>query len=489
MHKPETTLNEKDTEKGLNLVLREGMATQSMIILTSGTFLIAFALALGATPLQIGIISAIPLYSNVLQILSIELVSRWKSRKKVVVIGTFIGRSAYAGIALLPFMPGEDYRLYVMMMALAVQHGMGAISNGSWSSWMRDLIPGKTRGRFLSYRLFCTQILSVLLSIGVAIMLDFIEQYYPGQDLYVYASLFMIGSLAGVMGSLLLYKTPEPIQTDAKEPLVSLLSLPFKHKNFRKLMAYMASWNFAVNMAVPFLTVYLLQTLGLSMTYVIGLTTLSQLGNIIFFRFWGYYSDRYSNKTILKLSAPLYILALAATVFCTLPNTHAFTLPLLITLYLIAGIATAGTGLASSSIGMALAPRKHSVAYLSVLSLTNALAAGTAPILAGLLAEYTTHWDWTLTTNLSLGSVTVLSLRHLDFLFVLTLLLGLHAMYRLKQIHEDGDVKTIVLIREIVLKVRRLYSGMIGKPIIIRVPMALYYTLAFSRKKSKSKIG
>jgi MFS family permease len=487
MQTPSTSLSPQEVDRGLGLVLREGLATQSMIILTSGAFLVAFALELGASPLQIGIISSIPLYSNVLQILSIELVRRWQSRKRVVVIGTMIGRSAYAGIALLPLFPAEDYRLYLMMLALAVQHGMGAVSNGSWSSWMRDLIPDKQRGRFLSYRLVCTQIISVVLSLGVAVLLDQLNIYYPGRELFIYASLFMLGSLAGIIGSILLAKTPEPTQSSTPQPLLSLISLPFRHQNFRRLMTYMASWNFAVNMAAPFLTVYLLQTVGLSMTYVIGLMTLSQLGNIAFFRFWGYYADRFSNKTILRVSAPLYLLTLAGTVFATLPDIHVFTFPWLIVLFLVAGVATAGTGLASSSIGLALAPRENSVAYLSVLSLTNALASGTAPIIAGALAEYTINWDWSWNIPAAEEVITLVSLRHWDFLFLLSFLFGLHAMFRLGRVHEPGGASGRFLLRVIAANVREERQTRQHQPWIVKMPASVYSAVAKPQRSKKAK--
>ncbi|WKN42185.1 MFS transporter [Tunicatimonas pelagia] len=487
MNSQTNSLGSTQVQRGLNLVLREGLATQSMIILTSGAFLIAFALELGATPLQIGIISSIPLYSNVLQILSIELVRRWRSRKRVVVIGTLVGRSAYAGIALLPLLPNGDTRLYLMMVALAVQHGMGAVSNGSWSSWMRDLIPDKQRGRFLSHRLVYTQIISIALSLGVAFLLDRLNVYYPGQDLTIYAALFMIGSLAGIVGSFLLAKTPEPIQKDTPQPLLSLLLLPFQHTNFRQLMAYMASWNFAVNIASPFLTVYLLQTVGLSMTYVIGLTTLSQLGNIAFFRFWGYYADRFSNKTILRVSAPLYLFALLGTVYATLPEVHTFTLVWLVILFLLAGVGTAGTGLASSSIGLALAPRENSVAYLSVLSLINALASGTAPILAGLLASYTQNWNWTLSIPMSDSIITLISLRHWDFLFVLSFLLGLYALYRLRLVREPGGVQGRFLVKVVIANMRQEQKLRQHKPWILTVPISVYAVVAKPQKNKKAK--
>ena len=446
----QNTLSASDTQRGLRLVIREGMATQTMIILTSGTLLVALALKLGATHLQVGIISSIPLFSNVCQIASIYLVQRWRRRKKVVVLGTLLGRSAYLIIALLPFVPVEGYGVYLMMGALAMQHCLGAVSNGSWSSWMRDLVPHRTMGAFFSKRLAIVQTLSVFLSAATILLLSQAESRGGTTELFAYGGLFAIGSLAGLLGTFFLSRTPEPNYQPDFTPLVSLIKLPFRHANFRQLMTYMASWNFAVNLATPFFTVYMLEKLGLSMAYVIALTTLTQVFNVFFFRRWGRYADRYSNKTVLGICAPLYLLCIGGMVFTTLPGAHAGTLPLLVLLHALMGVATAGTGLASSSIGLKLAPHAHSVAYLSMLSFTNSLAAGMAPILSGWLSGYlvTSAWIWEVASPFADGgSLSLISLQHWDFLFLLSSVAGTGALYWLSRLQEAGDASRRVLIR------------------------------------------
>ena len=444
------TLSASDTQHGLRRVIQEGMATQTMIILTSGALLVALALRLGATHLQIGIISAIPLFSNVCQIASIYLVQRWQRRKKVVVLGTMFGRSAYLLIALLPFVHAEGYGVYLMMVALALQHGLGAVSNGSWSSWMRDLVPHRTMGAFFSKRLAIVQTLSIFLSVTTILLLSRAESRGAAAELRAYGGLFFVGSLAGLLGTYFLSRTPEPAYHPERTPLLSLIKLPFRHANFRQLMTYMASWNFAVNLATPFFTVYMLEKLGLSMTYVIALTTLSQMFNVLFFRRWGRYADRYSNKTVLGICAPLYLLCIGGMVFTTLPGPHAGTLPLLILLHALMGVATAGTGLASGSIGLKLAPPTHSVAYLSMLSFTNSLAAGVAPVLSGWLSGYlvTTSWTWKIVNPFAESiSLSLVSLQHWDFLFLLSFVAGSGALYWLSRLQETGDTSRRVLIR------------------------------------------
>ena len=446
----QSTISPAATQRGLQLVIREGMATQSMIILTSGALLVALSLKLGATYLQIGVITSIPLFSNVFQVVSIYLVQRWRRRKKVVVACTALGRAAYLLIALVPFVGVGTYSIYVIIVALLLQHGLGAVSNGSWSSWMRDLIPHRTMGAFFSQRLAIVQTLSIFLSIATVLLLNQVEEQGGSAELYLYGGFFLVGSLAGLVGSYFLSKTPEPIYQPEHTHLLSLMRLPFRHPNFRRLMAYMASWNFAVNLATPFFTVYLLEVLGFSMAYIIGLTTLSQVFNVLFFRMWGRYADRYSNKTVLSICAPLYLLCIVGMIFTTLPGPHVGTLPLLIILHALMGIATAGTGLASGSIGLKLAPQEHSVAYLSMLSFTNSLASGVAPILSGWLSEHLvkTSWSWSIPVPfLERESLSLLSLHHWDFLFVLSFAAGWFALYRLHVLQEEGDTSRRTLLK------------------------------------------
>lgn len=187
------------------------------------------------------------------------------------------------------------------------------------------------------------------------------------------------------------------------------------------------------------------------MGYVIGLTTLTQVFNVLFFRRWGRYADRYSNKTVLGICAPLYLLCIAGITFTTLPDVYAGTLPLLIALHALMGVATAGTGLASGSIGLKLAPREHSVAYLSMLSFTNSLAAGVAPVLSGWLSGFlvTTTWSWTVSWSW-VGATRpwlVISWQHWDFLFLLSFVAGGYALYRLHLLQEVGNVSRRVLLR------------------------------------------
>lgn len=430
--------------KDLELVIKEGLVTQAMSVLTSGTFLIAYALKLGATPFQIGVMTAIPLFANILQLASVYFVQKSGSRKKVVVTCTAIGRSSFVLIALLPFIGITTEGMVIVMLTLCLQHGMGAISTGAWSSWMRDIIPHTQLGSFFSKRLLLCHIISVSLSLGCAFFIHQILQHHGELELYSYGLLFFIGAICGLTGSYLLSKTPEPTMPSGTRTWLRQIKKPIKHRNFRNLMLFMASWNFAINLSVPFATVYMLKTLELSLATVIGLTTITQIANITCFRMWGNYADRYGNKAVLTICAPLYLLSILSWIYTTLPGKYEFTVPLLVLIHIVNGIATAGTGLAASSMGLKLAPKKDSVAYLSLLSFTNAIASGLAPLLSGWSAMWFVDKSifWTIQSHLS-GKPVEMFLFHLrdwDFFFVFSFTFGLFALYRLAKVKEAGIV-------------------------------------------------
>ena len=75
-------------------------------------------------------------------------------------------------------------------------------------------------------------------------------------------------------------------------------------------MRFLFVWSLTSNLAIAFFAVYMLSELGLSLPAVTGLTVLGQATNILFMRVWGPMADRVGSKTVLSLSASLYLLVI-----------------------------------------------------------------------------------------------------------------------------------------------------------------------------------
>jgi MFS family permease len=260
--------------------------------------------------------------------------------------------------------------------------------------------------------------------------------------------------------------------------LAALLVRPFRDENFRRLMLFLGSWNFAVNLAAPFFTVYMLTRLGMDLTTVTVLTVLSQLANALVLREWGKIADRFSNKSVLSVCAPLFILCIFAWTFTTFPDRHAMTVPLLVGLHILTGVATAGVTLASTNIGLKLAPEGEATVYLASSSLVNSIAAGLAPVIGGLCADFFVNRELSLIIQWTAPgrevSVPALSVQHWDFFFVFATIIGAYSVHRLGLVREVGEVAERQVLNELLVDAKRTVrnlSSIAGLRAVTEFPM------------------
>lgn len=480
---PKPVLTPAEIERGLQAVIQDGLAYQVMLVLTEGVFLVAFALQLGASNFYIGLLAAIAPLANLFQLPAVPLVERIRNRRLICVVSAGLSRLTWLLIALLPFMPDARIGLGLLLGAKLLNGIFGAIAGSSWLSWMHDLVPKDRLGAFFSRRMTLASAVGMAVSLALGFYLDFWKHRFPAWELYGYSIIFLLAVAAGLTGVAFQLRTPEPRMEPPAGPVPpwwhSLLK-PLQDANFRRLIFFSGSWSFAANLAAPFLMVYMLRELQFSVPVIIGFTVLSQLTNLFFLRIWGRFSDRYSHKAVLAITAPLFILCYFGWTFATLPEKHLFTLPLVGFLQIMMGTASAGVTLASGTIGLKLAPRGQGMAYLVVQGLVNALAAGAAPLLGGRLADFFAGhrlaWSPPWSGAEGLLGIPALWLRHGDFLFLLTFLLGLYSLRRLALVQEPGRAVGPMVFREVIDEVisgMRNLSPIGGLYRMVNLPLSL----------------
>ena len=495
---PKDSLSEGEIQKGLRYVIRDGVASQAMGILTGGVFMTAFAIKLGASNVVIGLLAAIGPLSQLLQLPSIFLIEKIRNRRAITVIAAGLSRVCWLVIVLVPFVFGGGVGLAVLLVMLVMISGFGAVSGCSWNSWMRDLIPEGVLGVFFSRRMRIAVGVGIALNVLAALYLDYWKKCLPAHELVGYSILFFAGFLFGAAGICFLYKTPElrmPAQAE-KQRIFTLLLKPYRDENFRKLIGFLCSWNFAVNLAGPFFTVYMLKRLGLSMSFIIGLSIVSQIMNFIFLKIWGKFTDRFSNKSVLTISGPLFMISILAWTFTTMPEKYFLTIPLLVVIHIIMGLSSAGVSLASGNISLKLAPKGEGTVYLATNTIVNSVAAGIAPILGGLCADFFAGRElaWTLTYSGPTGKYVIptLNLQQWDFFFVLAFLIGLYSIHRLALIKEQGEVDETIVLQELMTEVKgqvRILSSVEGLRQMVNFPFGILRSLMYKEMKAKNQIA
>lgn len=447
--KPRERLTQEEVQKGLNTVLQEGLTTEAMTTLTGGTFLVAFALLLGANNFQIGLLASLPTFTNIFQLISVWLIRRYNNRRAVSVICSIFARIPLIIIAMLPFVFPKEAPVNLLLFFLFLFYFFGSIAGPSWNAWMKDLVPGEMLGVYFSKRGRYAQILNVIMSIILAVIIDYIRRTFPSFELTAYSVMFLLAGVVGLAGAWLLATVPEPMSFLSKENIFKMFVKPLRDLNFRRLLVFNSAWLFAVNMATPFFTVFMLKTLGLTLMYIVPLTILSQLSSIFTIGSWGVFADRYSNKTIIAICAPLYLFCVIAWCFVGIYTNLASNLLLLAIIHMLSGASNAGINLALTNIGLKLAPAKEAIIYLSVKNIIISVFSSLAPLIGGYLADYYTLRqlrviaEWTGPTLQK--SFRLLLLHEWNFLFLIGAVLTLIAIQLLPRVREAGEVnKSIV---------------------------------------------
>ena len=447
-------------EHALKLILWDSLASEAMGTLTTGVFLVGLAVALNASNFMIGVLAAIPFFVQLLQIPAVLLVERFQHRRWISVAASGTGRIFLVLAATTPFLP-PHLGIAALAGCLAIHQGFGAISGCAWNSWMRDLVPENRYGRFFGMRNFCTVTLSLLLSLAAASVIDYWKRHHPAEGIYSYSVLFLVGGIAGLYGVYLLAKTPEPPMTPstARFDALEVLIEPFRDRIFRRLIAFLAAWNFAVNLASPFLTVYMLKSLNFPLATVVLLNVVSQLSNLAFLQIWGKLGDTFGNRPVLRVTAPLFLFCFLAWSATGVPWLSGVVLPMIVVLHILMGLSTAGVGLASGNIAMKLSPVGHATSYLAANGVVTSLSASLASLLGGATADFFARREFSLLFSWksprSKETFDALSLHSWTFFFAFAFILGLFSLRLLKRVEEHGELKEGIAMKHLLAETRR----------------------------------
>jgi len=442
------------------------MASSGFSSLTTSTFLVAFALALGADNLQIGVLASLPFLTDLLQIPAVWFIERIRLRKVIVIITWLLSQLLWIPIALIPIvMKIPDASAISMLLGLMAVRGiLNAFTNCGWASWKRDLLPQNILGRYLARRLSLASVAAVILGLGAGFFMD---SWSAGEGRAIgYSIVLLIGLVFfGLASPALMAFIPEPIMPPVSELQSSFsntLSAPLREPNFQHFMKFLLSWGFASNIALPFLVVFMLQYLNLPLLTVIMLTIVSEVFTIISLRFWGPLADRFGSKIALSLSIYLFLLVLLGWSFTVIRGTNTLVIPILAVLQVFLGIALAGISLTVETLSFKLAPHGRATSYLTGASLAESAGTGLGALAGGFLAELLSEHIYVLDisrVNLCYGvHIDPILMTGYHLLFVIGFLISLITLRTLKSVMEKGVTRREAVLPVLIEDIGKLYS-------------------------------
>jgi MFS family permease len=430
---------------------------------SGGVILVAFALGLGATPLHVGLLAAIPFVAQAAQLPATLLIERVRMRRRIGVVVITTARAFILLLALLPFVGDPGVALSVLIASQVLLAGLNAIGGCAVNSWLHQLIPREQFGTFFARRLFWGTSVACVATLAAGALIDNLP---VSQPLHAYSLAFVIAGLSGFVSSYFLAQAPEPLMLDAgpASTMRSRLLAPFADANFRRLLVFLAAWTVASNFAAPFITVYLIKQREYAVITVTSLWVASQVANALTLYLWGRLSDRLSNKAVLAVVLPVNFACLLALAFVDAAGSPALQLGLLYAIHVVLGVATGGIGLAIGNLGLKLAPQGKGTAYLAAIGLVSAISGGLAPILAGALAEVFQASELSAVVRFvspgRSGEVALVSFAHWEFLFAISALVGLYVMHALSRVSEGREISERQVIQEFALEAFRSLNNL-----------------------------
>ena len=440
MQRKPSALSEATLERGLNALVWDGVFSQAIGVLTGGTLLTGCALEFGASPAFIGILVAVPFFAQFAHLPAIVLVEKLRRRRAICLAATSLARLMLLPLLAVPFVSDRSLALGLLLAAFAVLTPLGAIGGCSWMSWTCDLVPHHRLGQVFGRRQLRANVSAVAAGLLGGAIVSAWATLHPGWRVGGYVGVFAVAIAAALASTWCLTRMPDvPMPAPKPITLPALFARPFREANFRRVMIFLGSWQFVANLALPFFPVYLVQHLHYRISTAIALTIIGQFASVAAVPFWARLSDRWSNKTAILLSAPVFLICLFGWALAVpwVPNPISF--PLIVAVQLILGAATAGLDLACGNIALKLAPKGEATVFLGANGVVKSLCAGCAPIAGGALVARLADWG-------GIGSA-AWPMPIWQLLFVAAGLLGALALIQLVRIEEWGEVPVTVLLR------------------------------------------
>jgi MFS family permease len=492
---PQQSVSDNEREGGLRALVREAAFSGGTSALTGGVILTAFAIHLGASNIMVGILASAPFLTQLLQLPAIVLVERLRTRKRIAVLTSALGRLMLVVMAITAFFASET-ALWVFLAAVIILCGLSAIGGCAWSAWIRDLAPENRLGQVFSRRTAWTTAIGLVLGLAAALILDRTAEGSTARAT-AFAAMFSAGCITGLISAWIVAGIPEPQMAPMTDrlSLIALVRAPLADRNFRSLLRFMASWQFAVNLATPFFTVFIVRQLRFDISVVMVLSVASQVANLVVIRIWGLLADRFANKSVLAVAAPAYILCITAMAGASQFEDRHMILAWLVMLHILMGASVAGVTLGTTNIALKLSPKGSATAYVAVNAMITALAAGVAPIIGGLLADFfaARQLEFIIRWTGPKGSVAFpVVLTHWDFYFLLAGMIGFYAMHRLTLVAEHGEIHRREMVNEVIAQTRRTirnFSSVAGLRVITEMPASLLHDARLRIRLARMRAG
>jgi len=353
-------------------------------------FIGIFAVRLGASNYQIGLVSSAPaLVSLLAMIPGAKFVDSQSNKKGLTAAFMLANRIFYLLLALIPFFT-TDRRALLLVVTLALMSFPGAISNVAWQGYIARVVPPERRAVAFADRSRLMNIVGTFSVLVVGRILDIFT--YPLGYQVIFAVAFVFALLEIWVFSKLREEPCSP--DDASTP-----SMPFSQfargffgsvikdvreiiakKSFRRFALVSLFFHFAWQVAWPLFTLYQTKELGANNLWISILHLSNTGGSLLGFGFWAKYMNKHGSLKTLFTST---------TGICIVPLVYAFSRSLYTIAFfnIITGVIFSGVMLSLFNALLDMTPEERKTTYIGYYNTAINASAIFAPMAGVALLE------------------------------------------------------------------------------------------------------
>ncbi len=440
------SLSKREFLLSLKYATIEACFSVPMLNLTRATlpFVIGFATTVMRwNASTIGLMVAIPLFCHVIQPLVTHTLQRFFSLREIVLMTFAFNSLPWALVAWFPWL--QPHTKAWLMAIVFVSSLADSVSSVSWWAAMSDLVPVSIRGRYFGDRnlIFAFWTLVGLMAAG-----QFVD--HRGNSIMAFGAVFATAAGARMIGMYYFARMKFPKSVTEKRPQITQLSeylAVIRDNNYLRLLLFVGLWGFALNLALPFYSVYVLKRLPYSVGDLAILATISSLGGLISLRSWGPLSDRFGSKPVMATCSILWAVTAGISWLVCGPERHLH----LYANYFITGFMTSGFQLCQWNLMINLVPAERKSQYISVFFAFTNLFTALGPLVGGALLNYLPDQVGTL-----LGE----PLTKFHVVFVASAILCLLTVHILQSLREPAERPLRELVR--VMRNMREFNPVLG---------------------------
>ena len=424
-------------------IVAAGCCAMAYTQLTTSPATVQFARSMGATGLHIGILGALPLGLVCVQLLAAITVQHLRRRKPLWMAVSIVQRMIFLPAALGPWLfPQVDDMLWIwtLLSLTALNHALLHFGTPLWLSWMGDYLPHKGLNRFWGLRHSSQQWTAAL-----ALFANALFFFKSGVDVRgAFAAIIVAGAILGVTDILLFTRVEEPPLRHARGAnLLAALAGPFRQPDFRGFIFYSCFWNLAATVGSPFISMYLLEHVGMDLFHVLLLWTIAWVGGALLSNHLGHLAERFGQRPVLILCTAFKSINMIGLLVCPRDPTVAFFV--LAPIFMVDAFLNAGIAIANNGFLIKNSPRENRTMFIAAGTGFAGMVGGIASILAGAGLAASEGWSWTLE-----GTEYV----NFHVLFAVSMVLRLAAAVLATQIREPSSTGARIVAGELLMATR-----------------------------------